>query len=576
MGEWISDTFYSYFPSFNILDQKRQNLAKDRQREYQEYLKRISESEKPKRNPVKNNQVAPSPEPYETTYHQEKVEDKPPENSDTNIEDDPDKPESTKRKLLQDLRHTSLNTLVNGDGISDRNKESAEKERKKKIEYQKQLLRQIEEKRKEVEELKRREKLEEELLAKKLEEQLKTMQLEDELEKERIKAEKVRLNIEQNQTLRMKLLQNLSNDAKLLERRNPKTANDDNKVYKYFSNSSRSDYNKYSRESFFDISDSESDQLSMPKSSGQFSPDDCIFYNNGVKMSRRLDYKSNESLENNSQENELSSCKNCQRPFLASNKTRTKPCPHCLHQRNYCVDCMRSVCTYCGEVTLDTNTPLTTRSLPTNPSGRSQTNSNRSFKVLDISYGANIKDFDYKLEKQNSHPSYVVEKSYTSKVPPLTAYNPESKVIEPKLIMTSSRSNGATPGEDETNIYVIARNTNGRLSKYLRNYGDLSNKSLNFAKKNNSIKQDSQKSKISSMPLLREPSKKRVTKIREEVVSKKPVTDNIRKLAQKWEIPAVQKNIVSPSSGVLTQLGAFRKQLQIEKLELDVDPTNQT
>lgn len=44
MGEWISDTFYSYFPSFNILDQKRQNLAKDRQREYQEYLKRVSQN----------------------------------------------------------------------------------------------------------------------------------------------------------------------------------------------------------------------------------------------------------------------------------------------------------------------------------------------------------------------------------------------------------------------------------------------------------------------------------------------------------------------------------------------------
>ena len=36
MEQWVSDTFYSYFPGFNNEYQKRQNLLRDRQKEYQE------------------------------------------------------------------------------------------------------------------------------------------------------------------------------------------------------------------------------------------------------------------------------------------------------------------------------------------------------------------------------------------------------------------------------------------------------------------------------------------------------------------------------------------------------------
>lgn len=56
--------------------------------------------------------------------------------------------------------------------------------------------------------------------------------------------------------------------------------------------------------------------------------------------------------------------------------------------------------------------------------------------------------------------------------------------------------------------------------------------------------------------------------------SQKPTSSEaVLRLQQKWEIPAVQKNVISiakqPTQRVLTQLGAIRRQLQLEKMELD-------
>lgn len=36
MEQWVTDTFYSYFPGFNNENQKRQNYLRERQRENQQ------------------------------------------------------------------------------------------------------------------------------------------------------------------------------------------------------------------------------------------------------------------------------------------------------------------------------------------------------------------------------------------------------------------------------------------------------------------------------------------------------------------------------------------------------------
>lgn len=59
-----------------------------------------------------------------------------------------------------------LPSLTNPDTIEDRNKQDIAEKTRKKMEYQKELIRQIEDKRKEVELLREKEKREEEMLTK--------------------------------------------------------------------------------------------------------------------------------------------------------------------------------------------------------------------------------------------------------------------------------------------------------------------------------------------------------------------------------------------------------------------------
>lgn len=52
------------------------------------------------------------------------------------------------------------------------------------------------------------------------------------------------------------------------------------------------------------------------------------------------------------------------------------------------------------------------------------------------------------------------------------------------------------------------------------------------------------------------------------------LSDAMKKVEEKWKIPAVQKNILKslPNEGnvsILTQLGSIRRQLQLEQLKLD-------
>ncbi|XP_040154201.1 uncharacterized protein LOC120895167 isoform X1 [Anopheles arabiensis] len=244
MEQWVSDTFFSYFPSFNKKQKEKKTvLSRTRQQEYQEYLKNV-------------NFIA-NAIPEVTTKHQQYMQKygtgKSPGGTEATNEkgtgNAPTSPPagagtgpgggatgqpqvrfgkslvaegnsnyrkgSPREKLIQDLAHTDLPTILNTDTIDRRNRMLADEESRRKLEYQKELIKQIEEKRKEVERLREKEKLEEEMLTSRLEQQLKTMQLEEQLEHERLRSEKIRIANEQNHIRRLQLLANLENDHKV-------------------------------------------------------------------------------------------------------------------------------------------------------------------------------------------------------------------------------------------------------------------------------------------------------------------------------------------------------------------------
>lgn len=71
---------------------------------------------------------------------------------------------TTRQQLLHDLGHVELSNIVSGDGINERNMRSAELETARKKEYQRDLMQQIEEKRRSIEMLREKERRQEEVL----------------------------------------------------------------------------------------------------------------------------------------------------------------------------------------------------------------------------------------------------------------------------------------------------------------------------------------------------------------------------------------------------------------------------
>lgn len=85
-------------------------------------------------------------------------------NSNPNYVPPKTRPGTTRQQLLQDLGHVELSNIVTGDGIMERNMRSAELETARKKDYQRDLMQQIEEKRRSIEILREKERRQEEAL----------------------------------------------------------------------------------------------------------------------------------------------------------------------------------------------------------------------------------------------------------------------------------------------------------------------------------------------------------------------------------------------------------------------------
>ncbi|XP_017047954.1 uncharacterized protein LOC108092736 [Drosophila ficusphila] len=678
MEQWVTDTFYSYFPGFNNENQKRQNYLRERQRENQQnFLKhqmlhppvskhlrpgQVRKASQPAAAPAQNrsSQSSTSTSNHSTT---DKTDLELIVNSNPNYVPPKIRPGTTRQKLLQDLGHVELSNIVTGDGIMERNLRSAELETARKKDYQRDLMQQIDEKRRSIELLREKERRQEEALTRRLEAQLKTIQLEEQLEKERVRAERARIDSEQNRLMREQLLAKLEQDAQLLHAKEsnnlaetPRTTRirgknnnasnislegNANRVYKYFSNSAHHEYRrgqplppaveldfevpqmaKIERECFHlcdkicplcdePLKSYEScclrcqrklalkiKQKQQPKRDGE----------NGEKPSEDSEEgKHEEEQERNDDRDEESNhncqssyalvCHKCERLYAMCSQCLAKSdvCRACQRERNVCMNCRRNLCSFClEEVACGRDTERT--HVNDKETIREPPSSN-AFQVLELNYSVPPAKESTAINAADISPPYSVNIARNSVFHADYKPTPVKPSILEQLPTTSGSANTSfeLDSADEQAVERVRRQTDQRLSRYLKNYGDLATKQQQKLQQ-----QELQRSKSESrhrgtqtmpqslgrrdvvlresagqnlsMPLLREMPKM----TRQETGA--PLAENgqrkIDNLKKRWEVPAVQKFTVSTSSPkILTQVGAIRKQLQAARFfDDEVDP----
>uniref|UniRef100_A0A1A9Z9E6 Uncharacterized protein n=1 Tax=Glossina pallidipes TaxID=7398 RepID=A0A1A9Z9E6_GLOPL len=412
MDQWVSDTFFSYFPGFNNEYQKRQNYLQQQQNENHEKLKKYqilnAESRAGAKLKLRSKKIPNSDSDLNIYYDRSIDSTCSPNGADlqgagkseldlinqNDTANNPIRPGSTRYKLLQDLRHTDL---ANVTSVRNRHQQTELISARKK-EYQLELLHQIEEKRRNIQLLKEKEQQQEEALTRRLQEQIHTMKLEEQLEKEQIRAEKVRYEAEQNRLKRQYILRNIEKDSDLLQKpedlincsneankENFVSANK-NRVYQYFSNSAHHQYryNKLSpSESInaeFEISHPGTKKIEQecshlvekicPVCEGPLKTYENFCLRCQKNLSLHLNTisatVSNEKGASNKQEQYHSKegtdqkharlsysliCERCDRfyAYCPSCLNKSDVCRACRSQRNICMNCRRTLCSFCLE-----------------------------------------------------------------------------------------------------------------------------------------------------------------------------------------------------------------------------------
>ncbi|XP_037806960.1 probable E3 ubiquitin-protein ligase bre1 isoform X2 [Lucilia sericata] len=613
MEQWVSDTFYSYFPGFSNEYQKRQNELQKRQLENQENLikHQLLHSRATRKNKQlnmetsninsarSNNSSLTSNGAHGSLHTAAKTDLEiinvnnpnyvPSKHSANTV-----RPDSARYRLLQDLRHTNLTNLVNGsEDVLEINRKQAELESARKKEYQRELMQQIEEKRRTIKQLRDKEHQQEEVLTRRLQEQLKTMKLEEQLEKERIKAVKVRFDAEQNRLTREHLLAKLENDSQLLLNadlnaltiKKPTTLSQEtnkenishrpdnnNKVYKYFSNSEKHEYNYRNKSSSLPTEiDLELDQTEMAKIEREcfhLSEKICPMCDEPLKelenfclrcqtklsfrikspstgktTTKHFINKNSKSTENESDKNSEPQETEAERSFfLESAKVNETAAQMSFHIMNDSRDSLR--------------------------------NDNKSSNIPSSSLSheySSLNNLDY-----TNHPPYSMNIEQNSVFHPdkqfsLFAPTEEENLKSPpennlSFLNDKEQFLNVTNSDDDKNIEKLRRVTDKRLSRYLKNYGDLAYQTRGTQTTPTSTGRRDiviQGEHSLSIPLMREMPKM----TRMEAVKFKENSKELQDLQRRWDIPAVQKYTISPvSPKVVTQVGAIRKQLQIDRL----------
>ncbi|XP_023163904.2 uncharacterized protein LOC111594711 isoform X2 [Drosophila hydei] len=658
MEQWVTDTFYSYFPGFNNENQKRQNYLRERQRENQQNLLKHQMLHPPlvkQRRQLKptTQSSVPTGEQLQTTARSsqsststnhsrtDKTDLELIVNNNPNYVPPKIRTATTRQQLLHDLGHVELSNIVSGDGINERNMRSAELETARKKDYQRDLMQQIEEKRRSIEILREKERRQEEALTRRLEAQLKTMHLEEKLEKEKQRAEKARIEMEQNRLMREKLLAKLEEDAQLLHAKelnnskdvkgsmNHNNNNDNNnsnnnnsktnKVYKYFSNSARHEYRrgqplppgveldfelpqmaKIERECFH-LCEKICPLCDEPLKSYESC---CLRCQR--KLALKLKSSSSEAQTATSDEANIDpaaavdhSCQNsfalvclkCERLYAMCGQCLVKSdvCRACQRERNVCMNCRRNLCSFCLEEIAsgrDAERTHINEQLDREPP------TDDAFRVLEVNCPPAADNTCSNLVNTTPPP-------YSFNISPNSVFHEDYKATPVKPLQLDQRELPAASGSasnsfeldsaDEQAMKRVRRQTDQRLSRYLKNYGDLAVKQqqqLDLRSKSESRHRGTQTTPQSlgrrdivlhetptqnlSMPLLREMPKmtRKESGITLDENRQHQKMDNLKK---RWEVPVVQKFTLSTSSPkILTQVGAIRKQLQASRFYDDV------
>uniref|UniRef100_A0A1Q3EWL1 Uncharacterized protein n=1 Tax=Culex tarsalis TaxID=7177 RepID=A0A1Q3EWL1_CULTA len=673
MEQWVSDTFYSYFPSFNKnQNEKKSMLSRARQADYQEYLKNIpqvttkhqqymekfghqavqtvnevgtntnnSNSKSTTTTSTAKNYLSPSTATPNVSFSPHLVTSlaspQPTSNQSPSfrktVASEPGsymRKGSPRERLIEDLTHTDLSTILTTDTIDRRNRMLAEEESRRKLEYQKELIKQIDEKRKEVERLREKEKLEEEMLTSRLEQQLKTMQLEEELEREKQRSEKIRLANEQNHIRRLQLLSKLENDHKVF---NPYDAD-------------RKTLSENGKEIYLDASQQQQRKVGHPGGSGPGQDKVYRYFSNSAQnpasfastsLSSEMEYdSSSESLGQQSGNNRYQYCKNCRadidRSFLPP-RTHSRHHQHHQHgnvtpkaaqrkaEEHHCLNCRKRIeklCANCDRVLkrsvkkglcaicqqamensrmqkeaqseLKRQRSKLLRSMemlddeeddprPAYPTTGTSPTTN-PYKIIDIQYHESDNDHDLAVLNPVIVRNNYKKQPYSVNIDKESLFHPSKKTPEPRVAVNIRNGEvfvdnklghhgvGGRHGDRDDTDDVTTDEMDDRISKYVRHYNTLWMKRgmrKNDLKNGNVLNGEKLSTgKLGPLPSL-SPPKVYVSDRPDNVKS-----DAMKTTEKKWDVPAVERTKVSPGSPrVLTQLGAIRKQLQLEQLQMD-------
>uniref|UniRef100_A0A034WH71 Uncharacterized protein n=2 Tax=Bactrocera dorsalis TaxID=27457 RepID=A0A034WH71_BACDO len=559
MDQGVSDSFYSYFPGYTNEYQKRQETLRNRQRENQQNF--LKHQEMAQTSQKQTRVVAPvfipsnHLDPYFNKTRSRPVDNLPLKtstlsNDKTDIEiivTNPNyqptaymtsRPNTTRHKLLRDLSHTALSS--NEEIYTDRSK-YIELETKRKKEYQRELMEQIVEKRRTVQLLREKERMEDEALTRRLQEQLKSIHLEEQLANENIFTEK---DTKKNRLMRSQLLVKLENDANMLfdnksfekgeipadigdgSLKNSKCYErgdaNKNKVYKYFSNSTRQDSHHYNSMSSYTniipadkhLAEKECFHLSEKICSKCDEPlksyERCCLYcqerlytnqkergevqskvkDNVIyvcdKHSLRIDSLTYERENRRSSENFqfdesdmekytysfVLVCHKCERIYIACQNCVAKKavCRACHRKLNICMSCRRNLCNICmNEIATGQNT---------NRIHTIDTQANKEVEENHLKQGVD----SFRILNLNTTAPNIAEDGYNSSLIGTVAKDTPCHQIKHNLgdekpqvpHLDSIEVKNFYLDEDENScIDSVRTETDKHLSRYMKNYGDV-------------------------------------------------------------------------------------------------------
>lgn len=379
--------------------------------------------------------------------------------------------------------------------------------------------------------------------------------------------------------MREHLLKKLENDAKLLKSKNkqdtltsnstsPSTANDNNKVYKYFSNSARREFNRSTDRLICDGDDEDINanndfELNLSHRSSALERECfhiaekiCPLCDDPLRTYESFCIKCEQRLSLHGKSNEHSPgcqeavCEKCHRLYAlcSSCETQNDVCRACRRKRKICMKCRRSLCSFCLEEVATgrdaesgQNHKLTASNCQSGiKHDEDSPGSERSFQIIDVDYIQNSKQKDGDL--QNKPDSDVIRPPYSMHIDRNSIFHPKYSTNEK---LQAKPLFGAV--DDKIDFDRVRCETDKRLSRYMKNYGDLAMKDKACSKLHNrstqTIPDGTGRRDIVmveennlSMPLLREMPKmtrKETTSLAEKAANNRRIMEN---LSRRWEV----------------------------------------